>query len=82
LRIKYIYTIFASAKGNRDIIKTTKTMKTTTTKNRMKEYWLESVNGQGYFQETKKEFYKAIRAGFRGFIMYESGMEIWINNSK
>ena len=24
----------------------------------MKEYWLESTNGQGYFQETKKEFYK------------------------
>ena len=57
-------------------------MKTTTTKNRMKEFWLESTNGQGYFQETKKEFYKAIRAGFRGFIKYESGMEIWINDSK
>ena len=28
----------------------------------MKEYWLESTNGQGYFQETKKEFYNAIRA--------------------
>ena len=57
-------------------------MKTTTTKNRMKEYWLESVNGQGYFKETKKEFYKAIRAGFRGFVKYDSGMEIWINDKK
>lgn len=81
MRIKYIYIIFASANGNKNIIKTAKTMKTTTT-NRMKEYWLESTNGQGYFQETKKEFYKALRAGFRGFIKYESGMEIWINDSK
>ena len=24
----------------------------------MKEYWLESTNGQGYFQEVKKEFHK------------------------
>lgn len=31
MRIKYIYTIFASAKGNKNILKTTKTMKTTTT---------------------------------------------------
>ena len=43
----------------------------------MKEYWLESTNGQGYFQEAKKEFYNAIRAGFRGFVKYESGMEKW-----
>ena len=48
----------------------------------MKEYWLESTNGQGYFRETKKEFYNAIRAGFRGFVKYESGLEMWINDSK
>ena len=48
----------------------------------MKEYWLESTNGQGYFRETKKEFYKAIRAGFRGFVKYESVMEMWINDKK
>ena len=48
----------------------------------MKEYWLESTNGQGYFRETKKEFYNAIRAGFRGFVKYESGMEMWINDRK
>ena len=48
----------------------------------LKEYWLESTNGQGYFQETKKEFYNAIRAGFRGFVKYESGMEMWINDKK
>lgn len=47
-----------------------------------KEYWLESTIGQGYFQEVKKEFYKAIRAGFRGFIKYESGAEFWINDRK
>jgi hypothetical protein len=48
----------------------------------MKEYWLESLNGQGCFQETKEEFYKAINAGFRGFIKYESGKIYWISNRK
>ena len=46
------------------------------------EYWTESSNGQGYFQETKEEFYKSINAGFRGFIKYENGKEYWITNKK
>jgi len=48
----------------------------------MKEYWLESLNGQGCFQETKEEFYKGINAGFRGFIKYESGKTYWVSNRK
>lgn len=62
--------IFTSTKGNK--IKN----------NIMKEYWLESLNGQGCFQEAKEEFYKAINAGFRGFIKYESGKIYWISNRK
>jgi len=46
------------------------------------EYWTESSNGQGYFQETKEEFYKSINAGFRGFIKYENGKEYWISIKK
>ena len=46
----------------------------------MKEYWLESLNGESCFQETKEEFYKAINAGFRGFILYPNGKAFWINN--
>ena len=37
----------------------------------MNEYWIDS--GQTCFKETKEEFYKAINAGFRGFILYPSG---------
>ena len=44
----------------------------------MKEYWIESISGQSCFQETKEEFYKSIRAGFRGFIRYESGKIFWV----
>jgi hypothetical protein len=40
------------------------------------EYWIDS--GQTCFQETKEAFYKAINAGFRGFILYPSGKTYWV----
>ena len=48
----------------------------------MKEYWIESLNGQGCFQETKEEFWKCINAGFRGFIKDELGKLYQVNNRK
>ena len=45
----------------------------------MNEYWIEG--GSCCFQETKKDFYKSIGAGFRGFILYPSGKTFWITNN-
>ena len=44
----------------------------------MNEYWIDC--GETCHQETKKDFYRAIDAGFRGFILYPSGKTFWINN--
>lgn len=44
----------------------------------MNEYWIDS--GQTCFQETKEGFYKAITAGFSGFILYSSGKTYQLNN--
>lgn len=46
----------------------------------MNEYWIDS--GETCHQvATKKEFYKAIDAGFMGFILYPNGKTFWIKNT-
>lgn len=42
------------------------------------EYWIDC--GETCHQETKEAFYRAINAGFRGFILYPSGKIFWVNN--
>ena len=44
----------------------------------MNEYWIDG--GETCHKETKEDFYKAINAGFRGFILYQSGKTYWVNN--
>lgn len=46
----------------------------------MNEYWIDG--GETCHQETKEAFYKAINAGYRGFILYPNGKTFWINNKK
>jgi len=42
----------------------------------MNEYWIDS--GETCHKETKEDFYKAINAGFRGFILYPNGKTFWV----
>lgn len=42
----------------------------------MNEYWIDG--GETCYQETKEDFYNAISAGFRGFILYPSGKIFWV----
>ena len=44
----------------------------------MNEYWIDS--GETCHQEDKVNFYKAINAGYSGFILYASGKVYWLNN--